>query len=137
MTPIRTLAVSFAALAAALAIAPAATAQTTPPGSRPVVIQSTAAQQRFRQTVQQNQVRDQLQKNQLDHQLRQQTIENTRHRPGTTPANDRQVDQAEQSQDTQYNAQQRDRVQRYSDALMAQPVPAAPAVGGKADDKGH
>jgi hypothetical protein len=41
----------------------------------------------------------------------------------SSTSNDAQVDKAEQAQDQLYRAQQRDRVQRYSDALLPQPVP--------------
>jgi hypothetical protein len=100
----------------------------TPP-PRPVLIQPTAAQQRFRQAVQQSQVRDQLRKSEVEHQLRQEAIERTRRPAASRPAsssstaNDAQVDKAEQALDQLYRAQQRDRVQRYSDALLPQPVP--------------
>jgi hypothetical protein len=46
------------------------------------------------------------------------------------------VDKAQQAQDQLYQAQQRDRVQRYSDALLPQPVPQA-TKATKVDDKGH
>ena len=118
--------------ASVLAVAALGTAwarQTQPPAPptpppRPVLIQPTAAQQRFRQAVQQSQVRDQLLKGQVEHQLRQEAIERTR-RPASSSStpNDAQVDKAEQAQDQLYRAQQRDRVQRYSDALLPQPVP--------------
>lgn len=114
-------------------------AQQTQP-TRPVLIQPTAAQQRFRQAVQQSQVRDQIQKAQVEHAIRQQSVELAR-RPAvmaseTAPAafkpvsddNDKQTDQAKQSNDQLYQAQQRDRVQRYSDALRAQPVPQPQVV---------
>lgn len=100
----------------------------TPP-PRPVLIQPTAAQQRFRQAVQQSQVRDQLRKSEVEHQLRQEAIERTRRPAASRPAsssstaNDAQVDKSEQALDQLYRAQQRDRVQRYSDALLPQPVP--------------
>ena len=117
-----------ASVLAIAACAPAWARQTQPttPPPRPVLIQPTAAQQRFRQTVQQNQVRDQLRKSQVEHQLRQESIERTR-RPASSSstANDSQVDKAQQAQDQLYQAQQRDRVQRYSDALLPQPVPQA------------
>ncbi|MGN6738647.1 hypothetical protein [Dyella sp.] len=94
------------------------------PPPRPVLIQPTAAQQRFRQAVQQSQVRDQLRKSEVEHQLRQEAIERTR-RPASSSstANDAQVDKSEQALDQLYRAQQRDRVQRYNDALLPQPVP--------------
>ena len=117
------------AIAACAACAQAWARQARPitPPPRPVLIQPTAAQQRFRQSVQQSQVRDQLQKGQLEHQLRQESIERTR-RPASSSsagsnANDAQVDKAQQAQDQLYRAQQRDRVQRYSDALLPKPVP--------------
>jgi|SRR5690242_1004734 len=100
----------------------------TPP-PRPVLIQPTAAQQRFRQAVQQSQVRDQLRKSEVEHQLRQEAIERTRRPAASRPAsssstaNDAQVDKSEQALDQLYRAQQRDRVQRYNDALLPQPVP--------------
>lgn len=120
-----TLAASVLAIAASAPAWARQTQPTTPP-PRPVLIQPTAAQQRFRQSVQQSQVRDQLRKNQVEHQLRQESIERTR-RPASSSstANDAQVDKAQQAQDQLYQAQQRDRVQRYSDALLPQPVPRA------------
>ncbi|MBU6248592.1 MAG: hypothetical protein KGN77_12620 [Xanthomonadaceae bacterium] len=109
----------------------AARAQSVAPAPRPVLIQPASPQERFRQSVQQSQVRDQLQKGQLEHQLTQRTIESTRSKPGITPSNDTQVDKAHQAQDQLYDAQQRDRVQRYNDALMAQPVHSSrPANAG-------
>lgn len=115
-----------ASVLAFVALGPAWARQTQPPvpPPRPVLIQPTAAQQRFRQAVQQSQVRDQLLKSQVEHQLRQESIERTR-RPASSSStpNDAQVDKAEQAQDQLYRAQQRDRVQRYSDALLPQPVP--------------
>lgn len=123
--------------ASVLAIAACATAwarQTLPitPPPRPVLIQPSAAQQRFRQSVQQSQVRDQLQKSRVEHQLQQESIERTR-RPASSSssANDVQVDKAQQAQDQLYQAQQRDRVRRYSDALLPQPVPQATTVNSK------
>jgi preprotein translocase subunit SecF len=129
MTSRKAFAWSLAASVLAIAVFASAWArqtQPTTPPPRPVLIQPTAAQQRFRQTVQQNQVRDQLRKSQVEHQLRQESIERTR-RPASSSstANDAQVDKAQQAQDQLYRAQQRDRVQRYSDALLPQPVPQA------------
>jgi hypothetical protein len=43
------------------------------------------------------------------------------------------VDKAQQAQDQLYQAQQRDRVRRYTDVLVPQPVPQSVTV----DDKGH
>ncbi|HEU4670135.1 MAG TPA: hypothetical protein VFR91_05485 [Dyella sp.] len=126
MTRARPLAGLVAAVIGALSATAAAHAQSTAPAPRPVLIQPTSSQQRFRQSVQQSQVRDQLQKGQLEHQLTQRTLESTRSKPGSTTSNDKQVDQAKAAQDQLYNAQQRDRVQRYSDALMAQPVRQPP-----------
>lgn len=123
MTRSRPLSPVLAAMTVALLAAGVAQAQSTVPAPRPVPIQPTGSQQRFREAVQQSQVRDQLQKSQLEHQLTQRTLESTRHKPGSTTSNDKQVDNAKQAQDQLYNAQQRARVQRYSDALMAQPVP--------------
>lgn len=113
--------------------------QTKPaaPAPRPVLIQPTASQQRFRQAVQQSQVRDQLQKSQVEHQIRQQAIELGRTKPGSATPNDDQIDKAKQAQDQLYDAQQRDRVQRYSDAVMAQPVPQSSSSSGKKKDSGH
>ena len=115
-----------ASILAMVTFVPAWARQAQPPAPppRPVLIQPTAAQQRFRQAVQQSQVRDQLQKGQVEHQLRQEAIERTR-RPASSSstANDAQVDKAQQAQDQLYRAQQRDRVQRYSDALLPRPVP--------------
>ncbi len=129
----RSLAASVFAIAAC-APAWARQAQPATPPPRPVLIQPTAAQQRFRQAVQQSQVRDQLQKSQVEHQLRQESIERTRRSASSSgTANDLQVDKAQQAQDQLHQAQQRDRVQRYSDALLPQPVPQATEV----DDKGH
>ncbi|MEW5837029.1 MAG: hypothetical protein AB1832_18365 [Pseudomonadota bacterium] len=122
-------------VAAALAVlaAGSAHAQSTAPAPRPVLIQpTTSPQQRFRQAVQQSQVSDQLRKSQLEHTLIQQTIESTRRKPGSATSNDKQVDNAKLAQEQLYNAQQRDRVQRYSDALMAQPVPQAAATSAPA-----
>ncbi|MGA0587726.1 hypothetical protein ACO2Q2_11435 [Dyella sp. KRB-257] len=123
-----------ASVLAIVACAPAWARQTRPTTSppRPVLIQPTAAQQRFRQAVQQSQVRDQLQKGRVEQLIRQESIERTR-RPASSGsnANDAQVDKAQQAQDQIYQAQQRDRVQRYSDALLPQPVPQAT----KANDK--
>jgi hypothetical protein len=107
-----------------------------PPPPHQVFVPPTAAQQRFRQAVQQSQVRDQLQKNQVEHQLRQQAIELGRTKQGSTTPNDKQTDKAEQAQDELYDAQQRDRLQRYSDAVMAQPVPQSSSSSGK-KDAGH
>lgn len=140
MTRSRPLSPVFAAMAVALLAAGAAQAQSTAPAPRPVPIQPTGSQQRFREAVQQSQVRDQLQKAQLEHQLTQRTLESTRSKPGSTTSNDKQVDNAKQAQDQLYNAQQRDRVQRYSDALMAQPVPQPapqPVVAEKGGTVGH
>ncbi len=131
MTSRKVFACSLTASVLALATLSAAWArQTQPPAPpRPVLIQPTAAQQRFRQAVQQSQVRDQLRKSEVEHQLRQEAIERTRrpalNRPASSSstANDAQVDKAEQALDQLYRAQQRDRVQRYSDALLPQPVP--------------
>lgn len=131
MTSRKFFACSLTASVLAMAAASAIRAQTQPPAPppRPVLIQPTAAQQRFRQAVQQSQVRDQLLKSQVEHQLRQESIERTRrpalNRPASSSStsNDAQVDKAEQAQDQLYRAQQRDRVQRYSDALLPQPVP--------------
>lgn len=111
--------------------------QNQPP--RPVLIQPTMAQQRFRQAVQQSQVSDQLRKAQVEHTLRQQSMELARRPALVSPVtaartavpsddNDKQTDQAKQGSDQLYQAQQRDRVQRYSEALRAQPVPRAQAV---------
>lgn len=140
MTRSRTLAGRLAAATAALLLAASAQAQSTAPAPRPVLIQPAGSQQRFRQAVQQSQVRDQLQKAQVEHQLTQRTLESTRHKPGSTTSNDDQVDKAKLAQDQLYNAQQRDRVQRYSDALMAQPVPPPtpqPVVAEKDSATGH
>lgn len=132
MTSRKIFGLSSAATVLAIAVlGPAWARQNQPPTPppRPVVIQPTAAQQRFRQAVQQSQVRDQLLKGQVEHQLRQEAIERTRrpalNRPASSSstANDAQVDKAEQALDQLYRAQQRDRVQRYSDALLPQPVP--------------
>jgi len=135
MTSRKVFARSLTASVLAVAATGAAWArQTQPPAPptpppRPVLIQPTAAQQRFRQAVQQSQVRDQLRKSEVEHQLRQEAIERTRrpalNRPASSSstANDAQVDKAEQALDQLYRAQQRDRVQRYSDALLPQPVP--------------
>lgn len=115
-----------AVLAASLStLAFARQLKTPPPPPRPVLIQPTVSQQRFRQAVQQSQVRDQLQKNQVEHSLHQQSLELTRRKAGSANPNDEQVDQAQLAQDRLYQAQQRDSVQRYSDALTAQPVPRA------------
>ncbi len=138
MTSRNALAWSLAAPVLAVAlVAPVLARQTHPaaPPTQPVLIQPPASQQRFRQAVQQSQVRDQLQKSQVEQQIRQQAIERTR-RPASSSsvgANDAQVDKAQQAQDQLYQAQQRDRVQRYSDALLPQPVPQATTV----NDKGH
>jgi|SRR5512139_1610226 len=120
----RLLAASVLAVAASVPAWARQTQPSAPP--RPVLVQPTAAQQRFRQDVQQSQVRDQLRKSQVEHQLRQEAIERTR-RPASSSstANDAQVDKAQQAQDQLYQARQRDRVQRYSDALVPQPVPRA------------
>lgn len=144
MTRSRTLARRLAAAIGASLAAGCVLAQSTAPAPRPVLIQPTGAQQRFRQAVQQSQVSDQLQKAQVEHQLTQRTLESTRSKPGSTTSNDEQVDKAKQAQDQLYNAQQRDRVQRYSDALMAQPVPQPtpqptpqPVVAEKGGTVGH
>ena len=127
----------FAAVTGALLATASVQAQSTALPPRPVLIQPTTPQQRFRQTVQQNQVRDQLQKSQLEHKLTQQTIESTRSKPGSATSNDKQVDNAKLAQDQLYNAQQRDRVQRYSDALMAQPVPHGATTSAPAQNSGN
>lgn len=120
------LAASVLAIAASVPAWARQTRPTAPPPPRPVLIQPTAAQQRFRQAVQQNQVRDQLRKSEVEHQLRQESIERTRHpASSSSTANDSQVDKAQQAQDQLYQARQRDRVQRYSEALLPQPVPQA------------
>ncbi len=139
MTRSRPLSGPFAAAVAVLAIA-AAHAQSTAPPPRPQPIQPASSQERFRQAVQQSQVNDQLQKARLEHQLTQRTLDSTRSKPGSTTSNDKQVDKAKLAQDQLYNAQQRDRVQRYSDALMAQPVaqpPPKPVVAEKDSASGH
>lgn len=132
MTSRKIFGLSSAATVLAIAVlGPAWARQNQPPTPppRPVVIQPTAAQQRFRQAVQQSQVRDQLRKSEVEHQLRQEAIERTRRPAASRPAsssstaNDAQVDKSEQALDQLYRAQQRDRVQRYNDALLPQPVP--------------
>jgi hypothetical protein len=103
---------------------------------QPTLIQPTTAQQRFRQAVTRNQANDQIQKARVEHAIRQQSLELARRPAVTRPAapaarhapsddNDKQTDQAKQADDQLYRAQQRDRVQRYSDALRPQPVPQA------------
>lgn len=100
-------------------------------------IQPTASQQRFRQSVQQSQVRDQLQKSQVEHNIKQQSLELARKPASSTTPNDTQIDKAKQAQDALYQAQQRDRLQRYSDALTPQPVPhAAKGEDAKKKDGG-
>lgn len=132
MTRSRPLPGCLVAAALALLAVGSAYAQSTAPAPRPVLIQPTSPQQRFRQAVQQSQVSDQLRKSQLEHTLIQQTIESTRSKPGSTTSNDKQVDNAKLAQEQLYNAQQRDLVQRYSDALLAQPVPHAATTGAPA-----
>ena len=114
MTSRKVFACSLTATVLAIAAASPVWAQTQPPTPppRPVLIQPTAAQQRFRQAVQQSQVHDQLLKSQVEHQLRQESIERTRrpalNRPASSSStsNDAQVDKAEQAQDQLYRAQQ-------------------------------
>ena len=131
---------SVVALLALGVAAPAGARQSQPAvqAPRPVTVQPSVSQQRFRQAVQQSQVRDQLQKNQVEHQLRQTAAEQTRRPPGSATANDSQVDKVRQAQDQLYNAQQRDSLQRYTEAVMPQPVPPAkPAPAEKKDDGGR
>lgn len=109
--------------------------QSTPPPSTPVPIQPVSAQQRFRQSVQQSQVRDQLQKNQVESQLRQQSMELSRHRAGT-PSNDAQVDKAQQAERQLLQSRQRDALQRYTDAVVPQPVPAEATTAGHGGNNG-
>ncbi|HET6432638.1 hypothetical protein [Dyella sp.] len=125
-----------ALVAASLSPLAAARQYHPPPPPRPVLIQPTASQVRFRQAVQQSQVRDQLQKNQVEHALHQQSLEMTRRKADSANPNDQQVDQAKQAQDRLYQARQRDRLQRYSDALTPQPVPAQ-STASKPKDAGH
>ena len=110
--------------------------QAAPPQPAPVLIQPSSAQERFRQSVQQSQVRDQLQKNQVETQLRQTSLDLSRHRPGMASSNDAQVDKAKQAESQLYQSRQRDALQRYTDAVMPQPVPAPPATTARGDDSG-
>jgi hypothetical protein len=86
-----------------------------PPANTP-----TTYQQRSRD----QQVRDQLQKNQVEEQLRQQRADTIRNPSTDDAAQQKLLDQNDQSQRDRYDSRQQDAVKRYQNATP--PPPAQP-----------